>query len=302
MAEPAVRMEAVGPAVEGDVLVGRPRSPTRQAVRRLARNRLALGSAVFVALVAIVAVLAPLIDRSPPELMAFDPLVGPTSGHWFGTDNLGRDLWSRVVHGTRISLVVGVGSQAIALAIGLVIGSLAGFLGGFVDSLLMRVTDVMQALPSILLALLFLTALGSSTTVLVLSIGLATWAVVARVVRAQILAQRELSYVEAAYSVGCSPARVLIRHVLPNIFGPVIVLMTFGIPQAIFTEAFLSFIGLGPPPPNPSWGRLLADSFSYVQTSPHYILFPCLALSLTLLAFNFFGDGIRDAFDPHQAR
>ena len=166
----------------------------------------------------------------------------------------------------------------------------------------MRLAEVMQALPSILLALLFLTVLGSITTVLVLAIGLATWAVVARVVRAQVLAEKQLTYVEAAYSIGCSRPRVLIRHVLPNILGPVIVLMAFGIPQAIFTEAFLSFVGLGPPPPNPSWGRLLADAFPYVQTSAHYILFPSLVLSLTLLAFNFLGDGVRDAFDPHQSR
>jgi ABC-type dipeptide/oligopeptide/nickel transport system permease subunit len=278
------------------------RSPTRQALQRLARNRLAIGSGVFLLLVGAMGALAPLIDRYPPEAMLFDPLVGPSSEHWFGTDNLGRDIWSRVVHGARVSLVVGLASQAIAFAIGVMVGAAAGFAGGPLDSALMRATDVMQALPSVLLALLFLTALGASTTVLVLSIGLATWAVIARVVRAQVLLQKELPYVEAAYSLGCSTSRTLIRHVLPNVLGPAIVLVTFGIPQAIFTEAFLSFIGLGPPPPNPSWGRLLADSFSYVQTSPHYILFPCLALSLTLLAFNFFGDGIRDAFDPHQAR
>lgn len=259
-----------------------------------------MASIGFLVLLVIVAVMAPVIERYPPEEMAFDPLVGPTSAHWFGTDNLGRDLWSRVVWGARISLEVGIGSQAIALTIGLLVGGLAGFLGGRVDTLLMRLTDIMQALPSILLALLFLTVLGSSTGVLILAIGLATWAVIARVVRAQILQQRELTYVEAAYSVGCSSTRVLLRHVLPNVMAPVIILVAFGIPQAIFTEAFLSFVGLGPPPPNPSWGRILADAFPYVQTAPYFILFPTLALSLTLLAFNFLGDGLRDAFDPHS--
>ena len=278
------------------------RSPTRQALRRLGRNRLALASGVFLLVVALAGVLAPWIDRSAPEAMLFEPLVGPSAEHWFGTDNLGRDIWSRVVHGARVSLVVGVASQAIALGIGIAVGAAAGFAGGLVDSLLMRATDVLQALPSVLLALLFLTALGASTTVLVLAIGLSTWAVIARVVRAQVLAEKELPYVEAAYSVGCSTSRTLLRHILPNVLGPAIVLVTFGIPQAIFTEAFLSFIGLGPPPPNPSWGRLLADSFQYVQTSPHFILFPCVALSATLLAFNFLGDGVRDALDPHQTR
>jgi oligopeptide transport system permease protein len=298
MPEAAVRSSEL--ALEPPPLASR--SPGRQAVRAVVRNRLALVSSVFIGLVALVALGAPLVTRYSPDAMRFAPLEGPSADHWFGTDNLGRDLWSRVVYGARISLLVGVGSQVIAVAIGLAVGALAGFARRIVDSLLMRATDVMQALPSILLALLFLTVLGRSTPVLVLAIGLATWAVVARVVRAQVLAEKEQQYVEAAFSLGASPARVLGRHVLPNVTGPVVVLATFGIPQAIFTEAFLSFIGLGPPPPNPSWGRLLADAFPYVQTAPHYLVFPCLALSVTLLAFNFLGDGVRDALDPQTAR
>jgi ABC-type dipeptide/oligopeptide/nickel transport system permease subunit len=202
------------PAVVGPGGFGVSRSPTRQALQRLGRNRLAIGSGIFLLVVAA---------------------IGPSSEHWFGTDNLGRDIWSRVVHGARVSLVVGLASQAIAFAIGLTVGAVAGFAGGVLDSALMRATDIMQALPSVLLALLFLTALGASTTVLVLSIGLATWAVIARVVRAQVLVQKELLYVEAAYSIGCSTSRTLIRHVLPNVLGPAIVLVTFGIPQATFT-------------------------------------------------------------------
>lgn len=288
-----------GSPLDARPLAGKPRSPTAQALRRLGKHRLAVASVVFLALLVAVAAAAPLIQRYAPEQMAFDPLVGPTSAHWLGTDNLGRDIWSRVVWGARVSLEVGVGSQAIALSIGLAVGGLAGFVGGRVDALLMRLTDIMQALPSILLALLFLTVLGSSTGVLILAIGLSTWAVIARVVRAQILQQRELTYVEAAYSVGCSSRRVLLRHVMPNVTAPVIILVAFGIPQAIFTEAFLSFVGLGPPPPTPSWGRILADSFQYVQTAPYFLLSTTVALSLTLLAFNFLGDGLRDAFDPH---
>jgi oligopeptide transport system permease protein len=283
-------------------LAGAPRSPGRQALRAVVRNRPALVSAIFILTIAAVAVLAPAIDRYSPERMAFAPLEGPTAEHWLGTDNLGRDLWSRVVHGARVSLLVGLGSQALALTIGVVIGAFAGFSRRFVDSTVMRATDVFQALPAILLALLFLTVLGRSTTVLVVAIGLATWPVIARVVRAQVLAQKEEQYVEAAYSIGCGAPRVLLRHVLPNVAGPVLVIVTFAIPQAIFTEAFLSFIGLGPPPPNPSWGRLLADGFPYVQTASHYLIFPTVALSLTLLALNFLGDGVRDAFDPHSTR
>jgi ABC-type dipeptide/oligopeptide/nickel transport system permease subunit len=283
-------------------LVGAARSPAREAARAIARNRVALVSAAVIVLIAAAALVAPLIQRYPPDAMMFPPLEGPSSSHWFGTDHLGRDLWSRVVHGARISLVVGLGSQAIALTIGVLVGAVAGFSRRSVDSTTMRITDVMQALPSILLALLFLTVLGRSTPVLVLAIGLATWAVIARVVRAQVLAEKQQQYVEAAYSLGCGSPRVLLRHVFPNITGAVIVVVTFAIPQAIFAEAFLSYIGLGPPPPNPSWGRLLADGFPYVQTAPHYLVFPTVALSLTLLAFNFFGDGLRDAFDPHSTR
>jgi ABC-type dipeptide/oligopeptide/nickel transport system permease subunit len=255
-----------------------------------------------VAVVVAIAALAPVVARHPHTLMAFDPLSGPTSTNWMGTDNLGRDLWSRVVHGARTSLIVGLASQAIALAIGLSIGTVAGFFGTVADTLLMRLTDLVLALPSLLLALLFLTVLGASTGVLVLAIGLATWPVTARVARVQVLQAKELPYVEAAFAAGASRLRVLVVHVVRNILGPVIVIATFGIPQAIFTEAFLSFIGLGPPPPTPSWGRLLADSFQYVEISPHFVLFPAVALSLTLLAFNFLGDGIRDALDPHHAR
>ncbi len=300
MAETALK--PTQPAEVDAPLVGTPRSPAREALRAVARNRVALASAVFIVLVTLMALAAPFIDRHEPQAMAFQPLDGPSREHWLGTDNLGRDLWSRVVHGARISLLVGVGSQAIALLIGVTVGAVSAFSRRAVDSTIMRGTDIMQALPPILLALLLLTVLGRSTPVLILAIGLATWAVIARVVRAQVLAQKEQQYVEAAFSIGCASPRVLVRHILPNVTGPVIVIVTFGIPQAIFTEAFLSFIGLGPPPPNSSWGRLLADGFPYVQTAPHYLIVPTIALSLTLLAFNFLGDGVRDAFDPHSTR
>jgi ABC-type dipeptide/oligopeptide/nickel transport system permease subunit len=259
-------------------------------------------SAVFLAVVIIAAIFAPWISRYSPNYVGFDPIASPSSAHWMGTDHLGRDLWSRVVYGARISLIVGFGSQALAVTIGTLIGMVAGYFGSWIESLLMRITDVFQALPSILLALLFLTVLGSSIKSLILAIGIATWPVIARVVRAQVLHARRLQYVEAAAASGCSAFRILVVHIFRNVLGPIIVLATFGIPQAIFTEALLSYIGLGPPPPSPSWGRLISDAFPYLQVAPHYILLPALTLSLTLLAFNFFGDGLRDAFDPQRAR
>jgi len=274
--------------------------PWRLAFRRFRRNRLAAAALVLVVLILLMALGAPLIERYPSDQIGATPLQGPTSAHWFGTDALGRDIWSRVVNGARLSLFVGVGSQLIAISLGMLVGSIAGDRGGWGDALLMRLTDITLSIPALLLALLFLAVLGSSTLVVVLAIGLGTWPISARLVRSQVLQIRSTAYVEAARIIGCRPARVLFVHVLRNVLGPVLVLATFGIPQAITTEAVLSFVGLGPPPPNPSWGRLLADSFDFIRTSPHYVLFPAIAMSLTLLTFNFVGDGIRDAVDPRQ--
>jgi ABC-type dipeptide/oligopeptide/nickel transport system permease subunit len=258
-----------------------------------------MASLVYILLVVVLAIFSPLVTSADYTAMRFEPLAAPSWAHIFGTDNLGRDLWSRVVYGARISLEVGLGSQAIALAVGLVVGSVSGFFGRLADALLMRMTDVMLALPALLFALLFITVFGNSTGVLVLAIGFATWPVIARIVRSQVLQVKNYEFVEAAYSVGATRRRVLLVHILPNTMGPVIVQITFGVSQAIFTEAFLAFIGLGAQPPSPSWGRLLVDGFEYVRTSPHLVIFPGIAISLTLLAFNFLGDGLRDAFDPH---
>jgi len=285
-----------------DAVVTRPiRSPWRLAWQRFRANKAACVAGVFLIVVVLLALLAPLISRYPPEFLGFDPVVGPSSENWMGTDHLGRDLWSRILYGARLSLYVGIASQAIAVVIGVLVGMTAGYVGRWVDSVLMRLTDVMQALPGILLAMLFVTVLGSSTQSVILAIGLASWPVIARVMRAQVLQARRLQYVEAAAAMGCSSLRIVTVHIFRNVLGPIIVLATFGIPAAIFTEALLSYIGLGPPPPSPSWGRIISDSFPYLEVAPHYVLFPAAALSLTLLAFNFFGDGLRDAFDPHRA-
>ena len=177
---------------------------------------------------------------------------------------------------------------------------MAGFQERGIDTVLMRTTDIMFSLPSILVALLFLTAFGTSVSVLMLAIGFATWPTLARLVRAEVLRVKQLEFIEAADSIGCSRARILRVHVIPHTTGPVIVQITFGISQAIFTEAFLSFIGLGPQPPAPSWGRLLVDGFQYLRTAPHLVIYPGAALLLTILALNTLGDGLRDALDPHH--
>jgi peptide/nickel transport system permease protein len=268
--------------------------------KRFRRHRLAIASLAFLILVLTVAVFAPLITGSGYAEIGFNPLEAPSWHHIMGTDELGRDSWSRVAYGARISLIVGFGSQAIALAIGVPLGAIAGFYGNLADTILMRTTDIMFSLPAILVAMLFLTAFGTSVEVLTLAIGFATWPTLARLVRAEVLRTKQLDFVEAAESIGCSRARILRVHVLPHTTAPVIVQTTFAISQAIFTEAFLSFIGLGAQPPAPSWGRLLVDGFEYLRTSPHLVIFPGLALFLTILALNTLGDGLRDAFDPQS--
>jgi peptide/nickel transport system permease protein len=258
-------------------------------------------SLVFLVAVAAVAVFAPLLTTSGYSEIGFNPLEAPSWAHIMGTDELGRDTWSRVAYGARISMIVGFGSQVIALAIGLPLGAVAGFYGRWLDALLMRATDIMFSLPSIVVALLFVTAFGSSVEVLMLAIGFATWPTLARLVRAEVLRTKQLEFVEAADSIGCSPFRVLRVHVLPHATGIVVVQITFAISQAIFTEAFLSFIGLGAQPPAPSWGRLLVDGFQYLRTSPHLVIFPGATLFLTILALNSLGDGLRDVLDPHRS-
>ena len=279
--------------------IGARRTPARNAWRRLRRHRLAVASLVVFLGVVVVAVFAPLLSDASPTAMVNMPLLPPSGTHLMGTDSLGRDLWARVAYGARISLEVGMASQTIALLIGMLVGSFAGFYRGWLDGILMRMTDMMLALPSLLFALLLLALLGSSIPVVILALGLSMWPVIARIERGQVLQVMNQEYVQAAYAIGCSQRRVLFRHVLPNTLSPVAVQATFGVSQAIFAEAFLAFLGLGAQPPTPSWGRLLTEGYEYVRTSPHLIVFPALAISVTLLAINFIGDGLRDAFDPH---
>jgi ABC-type dipeptide/oligopeptide/nickel transport system permease subunit len=279
---------------------GRTPSQWVESWRRLRRHGIAMASLVFLLGVAAVAIFAPFVTTAGYSEIGFNPLEAPSWTHVMGTDELGRDMWSRVAYGARISLLVGFGSQAIALAIGLPLGAVAGFYGRWLDAMLMRATDIMFSLPSILVALLFVTAFGTSVEVLMLAIGFATWPTLARLVRAEVLRTKQLEFVEAADSIGCSPARVLRVHVLPHTTSLVVIQITFAISQAIFTEAFLSFIGLGAQPPAPSWGRLLVDGFQYLRTSPHLVIFPGAALFLTILALNSLGDGLRDVLDPHR--
>jgi ABC-type dipeptide/oligopeptide/nickel transport system permease subunit len=273
------------------------RTPWRDAWRRFRRHRFALGSLVFIAGLVVVAILAPAIAPYGFQEIGFGRLQGASTDHPMGTDVLGRDLFSRVVYGTRVAIQIGVGSQLIAVAIGVPLGSIAGLAGGVVDTILMRMTDVMLALPPILVALLFIIFFGSTVWAVMAALGLASWAIIARLARAAVLDIKEREFVEAAHSIGASPPRVLRHHILPHAFPPIVVQASFGVAQAIYHEAFLSFLGLGVQPPAPTWGRLIVDGFPYIQVTPHVILFPTLVIFLTLIALNALGDGLRDALD-----
>ena len=288
----------------------RSRGLWHDALRRLAGNRLAMAGAAFVLLTAAVAAFAPLIDRYPPSQQdASASFEGPSARHWLGTDQLGRDQYSRLVNGARVSLSVGILTQVVAVSLGLVVGVAAGLGFRTLDNLLMRFTDVVYAFPDLLFVILMVSVFreavaGSATrTLLVMfvAIGLVAWPNIARLVRGQILALRQQEFVQAAEALGASRLRVALVHLLPNTLGPVIVTATFGIPAAIFAEAGLAFIGLGLPPPTPSWGRLVADGYDAITSHSNLVLAPALAIAALMMAFTFLGDGLRDALDPRLA-
>jgi peptide/nickel transport system permease protein len=228
-------------------------------------------------------------------------LARPSAQHWMGTDSFGRDVWARIVHGARISLAVGIGSTALGGSIGVVVGLTSGYLSGWVDLVFQRVTDVLQALPLLVLALVMTAALGPSLPNVIIAIAIPLIPTVSRVIRANTLALRELPFVEAAKSIGMSEMRIALRHVLPNTLAPLIVLGTAQLGSTILTEASLSFLGLGIPEPYPSWGRMLSESAAeYVRVAPWLVIFPGIAISLAVFGTNLFGDALRDILDPRQ--
>ena len=248
------------------------------------------------------AIFADLICRFDPlSIDSAHRLAAPGTLHWMGTDSFGRDVWSRVVHGARISLAVGIGSTALGSSIGVMIGLASGYLSGWVDLVFQRVTDILQALPLLVLALVMTAALGPSLPNVMLAIAIPLIPTVARVIRANTLALRELPFIEAAKSIGMSETRIALRHVLPNTIAPLIVLATAQLGSTILTEASLSFLGLGIPEPYPSWGRMLSESaVEYVRTAPWLVIFPGIAISLAVFGTNLFGDALRDILDPRQ--
>jgi peptide/nickel transport system permease protein len=296
---------AEAPAIEG-------RSPFVLALRRLRRDKVAMISLVVIVLIVLMAVFAPVfagITGHPPNEQYRDLGLtpdglprGPNGTFWLGTDDLGRDILVRIAYGARVSLLVGVAATAITVAVGIVLGLAAGFLGGIVDTVLARLIDVVLSVPFLLVAIALVSVTGPSLTVTVLVIGFFSWASVARIVRGQVLSLREREFVEAARSLGAGDTRIMFVDVLPNVLAPVIVYTTLLIPVVIVTQATLSFLGLGLPPPTADWGGMISASQNYYTTAWWFIFFPGIALLVTTLAFNLFGDGVRDAFDPRADR
>lgn len=265
--------------------------------------RAAIGLAVVV-LVATAAIAAPLLtSHDPTQIDLNAQLQRPSSAHLMGTDVQGRDVWSRLIHGARISLTVGLISQSIALAIGVTLGLIAGYYGRWVDEVVMRMADVTLAFPTLLLLIAMVAALQPSLTVVFITIGLVGWAAMARLVRGQVLVLRQLEFVQAIRALGAGDARIIIRHLLPGVIAPVVIASTLGVAGAIMAEAALSFLGLGVQPPTPSWGAMVAEGrdLNQLRTAPWTSLFPGLAIGAVVLGFNLLGDALRDALDPRRA-
>ena len=277
------------------------RSQIAEIWGRLKRNKMAmLGLAILLVLVAL-AILAPVLFDYDTKVIAQDMsirLQGPSAEHWFGTDEFGRDIFARMAYGTRVSLVVGIISVSVSLIIGGTLGAFAGFYGGAVDAVIMRVMDVFLAIPSILLSMTIVAALGTDLVYVMVAIGISGVPNYARIVRAAVMGVKDQEFVEAARAIGASNATIIFREIIPNCLAPIIVQSSLSVASAILSTASLSFIGLGVQPPDPEWGAMLSGGRAYMRDALHLTLFPGLAIIITVLALNLLGDGLRDALDP----
>lgn len=279
------------------------RSLSQDAVARLRKNKMAMISLFVLLFIIGISVLTPWIAPYSYEEQNLDlGASAPSATHWLGTDALGRDQLTRIMYGSRISLMVGFIATAVALTIGVLWGAIAGFLGGRVDAVMMRIVDALYALPFTIFIILLTVIFGSSMLLLFLAIGAVEWLTMARIVRGQVLTIKRQEFVEAAISMGLSPWRIISRHLIPNVLGPVIVYTTLTIPSVILLESFLSFLGLGIQPPASSWGSLISGGVETMEEYPWLLIFPGLVLTITLFSLNFLGDGLRDALDPRASK
>lgn len=276
------------------------RSRRRRVLQELVRNRFALAGALFLLLIVSVAILAPVIARQDPnEQSLLTRLKSPSSEHWLGTDELGRDVFSRLAYGARISLFIGLVGTAGGVILGTLLGLVSGFLGGWTDTLTMRLIDVMFAFPGILLAILIVAVMGPGILNLVIALTIWGTPTLARIVRSGVLALKSQEFVEAARAMGASRARIMFVHLLPNSMAPIIVYATLGIAGSLLTAAGLGFLGLGVQPPTAEWGAMLSVGRGYLREAPHLMIFPGLLIFATVISLNLIGDALRDALDPH---
>lgn len=291
----------MAPKMIGNVEKGR--SLTQDALTRLFKNKMAMIGLFILIFMIVVAILTPWIAPYSYEDQNLELGASPPSAaHWFGTDVLGRDQLTRIMYGSRISLMVGFIATAVALTIGVLWGSIAGFVGGRVDAVMMRIVDVLYALPFTIFIILLTVIFGSSMVLLFLAIGAVEWLTMARIVRGQVLSIKRQEFVEAAVAMGASPWQIISRHLIPNVLGPIIVYTTLTIPSVILLESFLSFLGLGIQPPASSWGSLISGGVETMEEYPWILIFPGLVLTITLFSLNFLGDGLRDALDPRASK
>ena len=271
----------------------------RDAWNRLKKNKMAIASFFLLVIIALIAVFAPLIAPYDPYTQDLSRInEPPSSDHWFGTDDVGRDLFSRVVYGTRISMLVGVVCEAICVPIGVILGALAGYFGGWVDAVISRIIEIFASFPTILFAIAVMFILGPGIMNIFIAIGVIGWTGLARMIPGQIMQLKEKEFVEAARASGASNMKIIFRHLIPNCLSTIIVVITLDIPGDIMLESTLSFVGLGVQPPDPSWGSMISEGRKFIRQNVWYSFFPGLAIMLVVLAFNTLGDGVRDALDP----
>lgn len=257
---------------------------------------------IIIFIIIIAALAAPLIAPYKYDEADFsNTLKGPSYSHLMGTDQEGRDLFSRIIYGSRVSIAVALGTAAMALFIGTFFGAISGYVGGKIDEIMMRIVDIFYSLPDLLVIVLFTLIIGTGVKGIVIALGLTSWMRVARIVRGSVLQIKAYEYIESARALGAKPYRILLRHILPNALSPLIITVTFSVPYAILTESTLSFLGLGIAPPESSWGTLASTGWQGMRTFPHLIVFPSLAIFVTSLCFNLFGEGIRDLLDPDSS-
>ncbi len=295
-----MRKKASSAPVEDNDISYKGRSQAQETWRRLLKNKGAVIGMVFLVILVIGAVAAGFIYDYDTDVIGMSPDIysAPSAEHWFGTDNIGRDIFARVLYGARYSLIIGIGSTALGLIIGIILGSLAGFYGGFVDQLVMRSNDILYSIPNIMLAVVIVQLMGTSLFSLLIALSVSSATAFARITRASVMTIRDQEYIESAYSMGLPTWKIILKHIIPNCLSPIIVQMTLRIGSNIISASSLSFLGVGIPSPAPEWGTMLADGRQYIRSSGWMSLFPGLAIMLTVLALNLMGDGLRDAMDP----